>query len=122
MIGKLCTILTPYYDIHQQQMQIKARPALVIGKADESDLTLLPVSRVSDRRRIHPEFDLMIDPAIYSEANLRVTSYIRTHKVFTADSKDIGNVFADLKTSYPDLFAQAVRLFKTYTDHLVENS
>lgn len=102
-------------------MEIKQRPALVIGLADSSDLTMLPVSRVSDKRRIDAKYDVMIDPAQYPTSGLTAVSYIRTNKVFTANAKEIGTVRCDLKAEYPDLYLDIMALFEEYIGYIMSN-
>ncbi|MED9965379.1 MAG: hypothetical protein UFJ18_01115 [Blautia sp.] len=48
MIGTVCTAFK-YYDSAKRRMAFKGRPVLVIGKADDSDYVVLPISRVTKR-------------------------------------------------------------------------
>ena len=43
---------TPFYDLKIHQMSYKARPALVLAKADAEDYVILPVSSVLIQRCI----------------------------------------------------------------------
>jgi len=120
MIGKICTFHMPYYDIKSRKMLIKARPALVIGYADKTDLTVLPVSKVSDQRRIHPKYDIKVDPSLYPKSNLSCVSYIRTHKVYTVNSQELNVIVCDLKAEYDEIYLRALCLFEEYTKKLLE--
>ena len=114
MIGKFCTLLMPYYDAANKRMSIKARPALVIGMADSEDMTVLPVSKVSDYRRVNATYDLKVEPSAYPRMNLKTVSYIRTNKVYTANKKEVGSIVCDLKAEYFDLYMDAIKMFKNY--------
>ena len=121
MTGKLCTILMPYYDAQNEKMSVKARPALVIGTADADDLTVLPVSRVTDSRRINGTYDIRVDPSEYPNTNLKAVSYIRTNKVYTANRKDVGNIICDLNAEYPELCKNVILLFDEYVADIKRN-
>lgn len=120
MIGDICRLYLPYYDIQAKKQRIKARPALIIGEPDQDDLTVLPVSRVTDRRRIDPKYDLKIDPAQYPNTGLSSISYIRTNKVFTSNTSNIHSIYCNLRTEYPDVYISAIVLFEEYTRQIID--
>lgn len=61
MIGKIYKARTPFYDQINHRMSYKARPALVLAKADAEDYVVLPVSSISIRANIDPVYDIEID-------------------------------------------------------------
>lgn len=104
MIGEIRKTLTPFYDKKAHQNAFKARPALVIAKADNKDYVILPVSRVTKAENRDPVYDIPVDPAIYPELNLTSMSYIRTHKQTIVHIAELGDKIGDLKNNYPDLY------------------
>lgn len=104
MIGEIRKTLTPYYDRKLRQMKIKSRPGLVIASADAGDYVVLPVSKVSDQRRIDPDYDIRVDPAAYPKLNLLCVSYVRTHKQTTIHCAEIGDKISDMRSEYEDLY------------------
>lgn len=118
MIGKICTILTPYYDSKSKQMTIKSRPALIIAQADSSDFNVLPVSKVSDKSKIDEFYDIPLDTNIYPLLNLTTFSYVRTHKQTTVNVREIGKVFGNMKGDYPDLYQTVVDKLKAYNERI----
>lgn len=49
MIGKAYWATFKYYDSSLHKMAFKKRPVLIIGKADERDYVILPISRVPEK-------------------------------------------------------------------------
>lgn len=52
MIGEAYWAIFKYYDSSAHRMAFKKRPVLIIGKADESDYVVLPISRVTRQEHI----------------------------------------------------------------------
>ena len=104
MIGQIRKIRTPFYDMKAKSNRFKIRPGLVIAAADSQDYVVLPISSVSDSRRIHPEYDIKIEPESYPNLNLTRVSYIRTHKQTTIYAADLLDPICNMKESYPDLY------------------
>lgn len=96
--------MTPYYDKVAKRQKIKFRPGLVIAAVDAGDYVVLPVSKVSDHRRIDADYDIRVDPAEYPKLNLVCVSYIRTHKQTTIYCANIGDVISDMRAEYGDLY------------------
>lgn len=115
MIGDLCLVGMPFYSTEEQVMKQKVRPALIIGEADSSNVTVLPVSTIHDQRRIDQVFDLLVDPDQYPDSRLKTVSYIRTNKVYTVNRKNITMTMCNLKAVYPELYLTATSLFEQYT-------
>lgn len=104
MIGKIYKARTPYYDRVTHTMSYKARPALVLAKADVDDYVVLPVSSISIKSNIDPIYDIEIDPVSYPKTNLTHTSYVRTHKQTVVHRANLSDKIGDLKTEYEDLY------------------
>ena len=106
MIGKICEISAPYYDSVKKRMSFKTRPALVIAQADCGDYVILPVSTITHKGNIDPDFDIPIDPSVYPKLNLNKISYVRTHKQTIAHRASIISVISDLRTEYEELYLE----------------
>ena len=76
MIGKICSVLLPYFNLNKQANSFKKRPALVLAKADENDYVILPISSVSYRKNIDIEYDILIDPIKYPIGDIKMTIQI----------------------------------------------
>ena len=79
MIGKVCLFIAPFYDTTTNQNAFKTRPSLVIGEADSGDYNILPISRVTNRKYLDSDYDILVNPSIYPKLNLDVISYVRVH-------------------------------------------
>ena len=121
MIGKLCTTLMKYYDRQLGRMAFKRRPVLIIAQSDCSDYNVLPVSKVTDRSKLDPVFDIPLDPKVYPSLNLSVFSYVRTHKQTVINAREIGTVFGDMKQDYPDLYLNVVSKLEDYNKQIFDN-
>lgn len=122
MIGEIRKALTPFYDKATHKMSIKSRPALIIAAADSDDYIVLPISKISDSRRIHPEYDIKLDSPTYTELNLKCVSYVRTHKQTIMHSANIGDKIADLKSSHPDLYIDIVAKNEKFNKEITQQA
>lgn len=121
-IGKIYSLLAPYYDIHINQMAMKKRPALIIGKADNEDYAVLPISTISNKNKRDIYFDLEITSADYPLLQLSRTSYIRTHKQQTVHNSQIYTEIANLKQYYPDLFREILAKVKEFQQKIQDEA
>lgn len=108
MIGEIRKVITPFYDRRTRRMSMKSRPGLIIAQADSDDFIILPVSTVSDQRRIDPNYDVKVDPAVYPMLSLNCVSYVRTHKQTVIHLAEIGDKISNMKTDYEDLFLEVL--------------
>ena len=123
MIGKVCWIVTPYYDSSKQRNSFKSRPALIIGAPDSGDYNILPISRVTIKSNLDANYDLQIDPAKYPLLNLKSTSYIRVHKQTCVHMAAVSfPPIGDMKTDYPDLFLHVMEKLEEYNEKLINNA
>lgn len=121
MIGCLCNVLLPYYDKSMKTMSYKNRPALVIGKADEEDYNILPVSRVTNRLYLDAVYDVPVDPKICPNSKLTAYSYIRVHKQ-TVANKSRMRIISNFKAEYPDLFLAVLQKLEEYNKNLIDDA
>lgn len=116
MIGCMCISVFPYYDIKRHANGFKKRPVLVIGQADSSDYVCLPISRVTRSEHIDAVYDVTVSPNDVPFANLKQTSYIRTHKQTVVNNAALVKTVVDFKAEYAGIFQQViskVELFQT---------
>lgn len=114
MIGELRKVRTPFYDMKTRQTRVKARPCLVIGQSDSDEYVILPVSRVTAAGRVHQDYDIPLDPAVYPDLHLTSVCYVRTHKQTTAYVTSIGNRIADMKGSYEELYLDVLAKWEQF--------
>lgn len=113
-IGEIRKTFTPYYDKVLKKQSIKSRPALIVGMADSSDYVVLPVSRVSIRSNLDPDYDIEVNPAKYPLLCLNAVSYIRTHKQTVIHAAEIGGAIGNLRNSYEDLYLTVIEKRDTF--------
>lgn len=77
---------------------------------------MIPLSTINCEENINDEYDIKITKADYPNLNLTADKcYIRTHKVSTIHSSDLGaTCIATLSSAYPDLYAD---IFGKFTDY-----
>ncbi|MCD7894820.1 MAG: type II toxin-antitoxin system PemK/MazF family toxin [Erysipelotrichaceae bacterium] len=116
LIGKIVKIRTPFYNIDSKKTEFKSRPELVIGNygSTDNDYIVLPISKVSNKRMRHPEYDLAIDPSLYPLAHLTSFSYIRCHKQATINRTNISNVICDFKELYENKYIETLLLLEKF--------
>lgn len=122
MIGKIYKAFTPYFNQATHKMTYKARPALVLAKADQDDYVVLPVSTISIKANIDPCYDVEVDPALYPQLNLDRVSYIRTHKQTIVHRANFGAMIGDLKTEYEDLYFEVVAKREAFSNFITNQS
>lgn len=106
MIGEIRKVLTPYYNRTTHRLEIKSRPGLIIAQSDSDDFVVLPVSKVSDHRKIDPDYDIKVDPAVYPALGLNCVSYVRAHKQTVIHQAEIGDKISDMRSCCEDLYLE----------------
>ena len=101
---------------------MKSRPGLIIAKADSDDFVILPVSRVTDSRRIDPEYDVRVDPGTYPGLNLNAVSYVRTHKQTVVHRAEIGDLISDMKLTYEDLYLEVITKQSQFSEEVTKQA
>ncbi|MCC8101467.1 MAG: hypothetical protein LIP11_04145 [Clostridiales bacterium] len=122
MIGKAYVSVTPYYDSNTCKRSFKKRPVLIIGKADETDYVVLPISRVTRREYLDASFDISMEPQDYPLMNLSAISYIRTHKQFTVREESLTKCTTDFKENYPDTYILALERMEEFQKLLIDQA
>ncbi|MGM9660073.1 MAG: hypothetical protein ACI3WQ_05705 [Faecousia sp.] len=122
MIGEIRKVITPFYNARMHRLDIKSRPGLIIAKADNDDFIILPVSRVTDSRRIDPEYDVRVDPGTYSGLNLNAVSYVRTHKRTVVHRAEIGDLISDMKLTYEDLYLEVITKQSQFSEEVTKQA
>lgn len=122
MIGEIRRALTPFYDNTKNRMSFKSRPVLIIAQADNSDYIVLPVSCITRRENINEVYDIKIDPALYPSLNLSAVSYVRTHKQTVVHAAEIGSIYGDMKSDYPDIFLTILEKRNEFSKEITEQA
>lgn len=122
MIGKIYKALTPFYDQSSGRMAHKARPALVLAKADNDDYIILPVSSISNPLNIDPVYDIEVDPVLYPKLHLQKTSYIPTHKQTVIHRASLGNPIGDLKSEYEELYLVVLEKREAFSNSITQQA
>lgn len=122
MIGKIYKARTPYYNQATRTMSYKARPALVLAKADSDDYVVLPVSSISIRANIDPVYDVEIDPSLYPKLNLTHISYVRTHKQTIVHRANLRDEIGDLKSEYEDLYIEILEKREAFSSSITQQA
>lgn len=103
-------------------MAFKKRPVLIIGKADESDYVVLPISRVTRQEHIDQKYDFEMQVTDYPKLSLRATSYIRTHKQSVANIGELADQITDFKNEYPDAYVEVITLVEEFQKKLIDEA
>ncbi len=124
MIGEIRKIITSFYDLKNNKMSFKSRPALIIAKADKKDYVVLPISTITIKDNLVLEYDIEIEPTKYPKLNLQKISYVRTHKQTIIHSAEIGDFIGDMKNNYEELFLEILekreKFSKSITNQALE--
>lgn len=122
MIGKAYISIFQFYDKNQNRMNYKKRPVLIIGKADDSDYVILPISSVSNRSKLNPVYDYPISPLTVPSMGLKVASYIRTHKQAVVHKGSLTKEIINFKKEYPDDYKKVLLKVEEFQKELIANA
>lgn len=122
MIGEIRKVITPYYNRMTHHLEFKTRPGLIIAQSDVDDFVVLPVSKVSDHRKIDPEYDIKVDPAVYPTLSLNHVSYVRTHKQTVIHHAEIGDKISDMKSCCEDLYLEVLTKRAQFNDEVTNQA
>lgn len=122
LIGKIANSVTPYYDVTKRKNLFKKRPVLIIGEADSGDYNVLPISKVSKKQYLSPDYDISVKPTDYPNLKLTSESYVRVHKQTTVNHNSVNSIISDMKASYPALFQGIMDKLKIYNDKIYNDS
>lgn len=104
------------------KMDFKKRPVLVIGKADNCDYIVLPVSRITRSENIDSHYDLPMEVLDYPLMNLTAKSYIRTHKQTVLHKNELIKEITDFKKNYQCTYFESIRRVETFQKTLIERA
>lgn len=121
MIGWYCIAMFPYYNACARKMSFKKRPICIIGKADSSDYITLPISKVSHKENIDGEYDIEIMSQDYPLMNLKVDSYIRTHKQTVTHKAEIISYITDMKEEYSELWIEILSRVEAFQRKMIDS-
>ena len=122
MIGKVCISITPFFDLKTGKKSFKQRPVLVIGGLRNDDYTVLPISTVSVKKNLDPQYDKKVDPIIYPKLNLTKSCYVRTHKQTTIHKADLVKSIGDMKQDYEELYLEVLALLEQFNSEVLTNA
>ncbi len=122
MIGKIYSTVFPYYDSITQKNSFKKRPVLIIGGPRNNDYTVLPISTVTKKANLDPEYDLEINPANYPLLHLDKLSYVRVHKQTTIHKVSLTSLIGDMKNEYADLYLKVLEKLEEFNKITIDNA
>jgi mRNA interferase MazF len=104
-VGDVVILPFPFSDLSSR----KLRPAVVVAKADFSDLIFCQITS-KDRSE---NGAIKLTPNNFKHGGLNLTSYARPDKLFTGDESIIVNTYGQLDDSTrQDLLSSIIALFK----------
>ena len=122
MIGKAYISTFQYYNRCTQRMDFKSRPVLIIGKADDADYVVLPISRVTNVVNLDPEYDFQITPEDFPLMNLTRRSYVRTHKQSIIHAGDLVREIIDFREAYYDEYIDIIAKVEDFQKSIINNA
>lgn len=122
MIGKAYVSIFKYYDNAKAKMSFKKRPVLIVGKADDTDYIVLPISRVSKRENLDEYYDVLLSPDAVPKLNLTQHSYVRTHKQSVVNIVELYREITDFKKDYMDIYLDIISKMEEFQKNLIDKA
>ena len=122
MIGKVYVSIFKYYDNIKGKMSFKNRPVLIVGKADNTDYIILPISRVTKRENLDEYYDVLLNPDAVPKLNLTQYSYVRTHKQSVVNIVELYREITDFKKDYMDIYLDIISKMEEFQKNLIDNA
>ena len=122
MIGKAYISIFKYYDNIKGKMSFKNRPVLIVGKADNTDYIVLPISRVTKRENLDEYYDVLLNPDAVSKLNLTQYSYVRTHKQSVVNIVELYKEITDFRKDYMDIYLDIISKMEEFQKNLIDNA
>jgi hypothetical protein len=122
VIVKSYVSIFKYYDNAKAKMSFKKRPVLTVGKADNTDYIVLPISRVSKRENLDEYYDVLLSPVAVPKLNLTQHSYVRTHKQSVVNIVELYREITDFKKDYMDIYLDIISKMEEFKKNLIENA
>ncbi len=122
MIGKIYWSVFPFYDSKTGKNSFKKRPVLIISGPRNNDYTVLPVSSVSIKNNVDPDYDIEIDPLKYPALGLTRVCYIRTHKQTVVHQRALTSMIGDMKNDYEELYMDVMVKLEEFNKSVTDDS
>lgn len=122
MIGKVYLTYVDYYDAKTKTTRKKTRPVLVVGGPRNDDYTVLPISTISKRQNLDPDYDILVDAAERTALSLDKECFIRTHKQMPMHQAQLIKCLGDMRTDLPDLYLDAISRMEQFQVEIVNNA
>ena len=122
MIGKAYVSIFKYYHNAKAKMSFKKRPVLIVGKADDTDYIVLPISRVSKRENLDEYYDVLLSPDAVPKLNLTQHSYVRTHKQSVVNIVELYREITDFKKDYMDIYLDIISKMEEFQKNLIDKA
>lgn len=119
MIGKIYWSVFPFYDSRKGCNGFKKRPVLILSGPRNNDYTVLPISSVTKKHNLDPDYVLELDTTKYPKLKLAKNCYIRTHKQTIVHQASLTSQISDLKNDYPDLYLEVISLFEKFEKEVI---
>lgn len=122
MIGKVCLAVVDYYDSKTKSTRKKARPILIVAGPRNNDYVILPISTISKRENLDPDYDMPIGPTERASLGLDKECFIRTHKQMYIHQAFIVKEKGDLKGAFPDFYLNAITKMEQYQSQILDEA
>ncbi len=122
MIGKAYISIFKYYDSKKCKMSFKKRPVLIVGKADDTDYVILPISRITKRENLDEYYDILLKPKEVPMLNLIQYSYVRTHKQSVVHVGELYKEIIDFKKEYMEIYFDIISKMEEFQRNLIDNA
>jgi hypothetical protein len=122
VIGKAYVSIFKYYDSAKAKMSLKKRPVLIVGKADDTDYIVLPISRVTKRENLDEYYDVLLNPDAVPKLNLTQYSYVRTHKQSVVNIVELYIEIIDFKKDYMDIYLDIISKMEEFQKNLIDKA
>lgn len=119
-IGEAYVSIFKFYDAKKGKMGFKKRPVLVIGKADDTDYVVLPISRVTKKENLDLVYDIEIKKEKFPLMNLKENSYIRTHKQTVLNKGDLIYKVVNIRSEYSNLYHKVIKNVESFQAELIK--
>ncbi len=103
-------------------MSFKKRPVLIVGKADNTDYIVLPISRVTKRENLDEYYDVLLNHDAVPKLNLTQYSYVRTHKQSVVNIVELYREITDFKKDYMDIYLDIISKMEEFQKNLIDKA
>lgn len=122
MIEKAYISIFKYYDSKKCKMSFKKRPVLIVGKADDTDYVILPISRITKRENLDEYYDILLKPKEVPMLNLIQYLYVRTHKQSVVHVGELYKEIIDFKKEYMEIYFDIISKMEEFQRNLIDNA